>query len=100
MLHDVERSLIPIKHCLQHRPTFHLFSGVNNNVAFAWPSCSTLLNARMPTKQTLRVSVSVAMIYYLYLLHALSRECSRYRMEIEQSFESLKDESLNTSDLS
>ena len=27
-------------------------------LAFIWPPCSTLLNARMPTKLTLRVSVS------------------------------------------
>ena len=32
-----------------------LFSGVNKNGAFVWPSCSTLLNSRMPTKPTLRV---------------------------------------------
>ena len=52
MLDDVERSLNSIKHRLQHHPTFLLFSGVNKNVAFVWPPCSTLLNARMPTKLT------------------------------------------------
>ena len=52
MLDDVERSLISIKHRLQHHPTFLLFSGVNKNVAFVWPPCSTLLNTRMPTKLT------------------------------------------------
>ena len=60
MLDDVERSLISIKHRLQHHPTFLLFLSVNNNVAFVWPPCSTLLNARMPAKLTLRVSVSIA----------------------------------------
>ena len=43
MLDDVEPSLISIK----HRPTFLLFSGVNNNVEFVWPPHSTLFNARM-----------------------------------------------------
>ena len=43
MLDDVERSLISI----QHRPTFLLLSGVNNDVAFVWPPSSTLLNACM-----------------------------------------------------
>ena len=52
MLHDVERSLISIKHRLQHHPTFLLFLSVNKNVAFVWPPCSTLLNARMPAKLT------------------------------------------------
>ena len=52
MLDDVERSLISIKHRLQHHPTFLLFSGENKNVAFVWPPCSTLLNTRMPTKLT------------------------------------------------
>ena len=75
MLPDVEQSLIAIKHRLQHRPTFLLFSGVNKNVAVVWPPCSTLLNARMLTK--LRVSVSMAMIYCLYLLRALPRESLR-----------------------
>ena len=50
LLDDVERSLITIKHRLQHHPTFLLFLGVNENVAFVWPPCSTLLNTRMPTK--------------------------------------------------
>ena len=52
MLDDVERSLISIKHRLQHHPTFLLFLSVNKNVAFVWPPCSTLLNARMPAKLT------------------------------------------------
>lgn len=34
VLDDVEQSLISIKHCLQHHPTFLFFSGMNNNVAF------------------------------------------------------------------
>ena len=68
MLDDVERSLISIKRHLQHHPTFLLFLSVNKNVAFVWPPCSTLLNARMPAKLTLRVSVSMAMIHCLYLL--------------------------------
>ena len=68
MLDDVERSLISIKHHLQHRPTFLLFSAVNKYVAFVWPPCSTLLNAGMPTKLTLRVSVSMAMILFIFAL--------------------------------
>ena len=51
-LDGVERSFISIKHRLQHHPTFLLFSVVNKNVAFVWPSCSILLNACMPTKLT------------------------------------------------
>ena len=90
MLGDVERSLISIKHRLQHRPTFLLFSGVNN-VTFVWSLYSTLMNARMPTKVTLRVSISMAMTYCLHLLHSLSREYSSYSMANEQSFESLND---------
>ena len=43
---------------------------------------------------TLRVSVSVAMIYCIYLLRALPGECSSYSMTDEQSFESINDESL------
>ena len=54
----------------------------------------------MPTKLTLRVFVSMTMIYCLYLLRALPRQCSSYNMVNEQSFESLNDESLNTSELS
>ena len=73
---------------------------MNSNVAFVWPPCSTLLNARMPTKLTLRVSVSVEMIYCLYWLRALPRECSSYSVENEQSLESLAEEKLNISDLS
>ena len=71
MLDDVERSLISIKHRLQHHPTFLLFLSVNKYVAFVWPPYSTLLNARMPAKLTLLVSVSMAMIHCLYLLRAL-----------------------------
>ena len=64
MLDYVERSLISIKHRLQHRPTFLLFSGVNNDVdSFG---CSTFFDTRMSTKLTLRVSVSMAMIYFYY----------------------------------
>ena len=102
MLDDVERSLISVKHRLQHLRTFLLFSGVNSSVALVWSSCSTLLNARMPTKLTLWVSVSMAIIYCLYWLpdRALSRECPSYSVENEQSFESLDEESLNTSDRS
>ena len=74
MLVDVERSLISIKHRLKHRPTFLLFSSMNNNVAFVWTPSSTLLNARMPIKLTLRVSVSMVIIYCLYLLRMLPRE--------------------------
>ena len=50
----------------------------------------------MPTKLTLRVSVSMAVIYCLYLLYALPRECSISSMANEQSFESFNVESLNT----
>ena len=64
-------------------------------VSFPYP---TLLNARMPTKLTWRVSI--ATIYGLYLLRALPRESSIYSMANDQSFKSLSDESLNTSDLS
>ena len=73
MLDHVERSLISIKHRLQHRPTFLFFSGVNNNVSFVWPPCWTLLNSCMP----------IAMIYCLFLLPALSRECSYCSMANE-----------------
>ena len=45
-------------------------------------------------KLTLQVSVSMAMISCLYLLHALPHVANK------QSFESLEDEMLNTSDLS
>ena len=51
-LDDIERSLISIKHRLQHHPIFLLFLSVNKTVAFVWPPCSTLLNTRMPTKLT------------------------------------------------
>ena len=56
MLDDVERSLSSIRHHLQHLPTFLLFAGVSKNVAFVWPPCSTLLNARM-LMPVFRVSV-------------------------------------------
>ena len=72
MLDDVERSLISIKHRLQHHPTFPLFLSVNKNVAFVWPLCSTLLNARMPAKLTLWVLFPFTV---LYLLRALPRGC-------------------------
>ena len=46
MLHDVvEQRLTSIKHRLQYHPTFLLFLGLNNNVAFVWPPHSTLLGA-------------------------------------------------------
>ena len=81
-----------------------LFSGMNKNVALALALGHRVqrssVNARMPTKLTLRVSVSMTTIFCLYLLRALPRECSSYSMANEQSFESLNDESLNTSDLS
>ena len=67
---DVEQTLISIKHRPQHHPTFLLFLSVNKNVAFVWPLCSTLLNACMPAKLTLQVSVTMAMIHSLYLLRA------------------------------
>ena len=73
MLDHIERSLISIKHGLQQRQTILLFSGVNSNVPFAWPPCSTLLNTRMPTKLTFRVAVFMAMICCLHLLLALPR---------------------------
>ena len=68
MLDDVERSLISIEHSLQHHPTFLLFLGVNKNVALVWPPCPTMLNARMPAKLTLRVSVAMAMIHCFTVL--------------------------------
>ena len=47
LLHDVERSLTYMKHCLERDPTsFLLFSDVNNNVAFVFSRCSTLPNVR------------------------------------------------------
>ena len=75
MLDDVERSLISIKHLPQDYTTVLLFLSVNKNVAFVWPPCSTLLNARMPAKLILRVAVSMAIIHCLYLLHALPHGC-------------------------
>ena len=86
LLHDVERSLISIKHRLHHRPTCE--QGVNNNVAFNWPPCSTSLDARMSTKLTLQVSVSMAMIccfYYSTIVsfHQIrSRERAKYIEDI------------------
>ena len=53
MLEVVERSLISIKHRLQHHPTFLLFKGVNNSVAFVQPL------------------VSMVMVYSLHLFRAL-----------------------------
>ena len=51
----------------------------------------------MPTELILRVSVSMAMIFCLYLLRSLPRKYSSYSMAPnEQYFESLNDESLNT----
>ena len=90
MMLDVERSLISIKHRLQHHPTFVLFLSVNKNVAFIWPPCSTLLNTRMSAKLTLRVSVSMAKIHCLYLLCVLPHAL--------ESFQSLPEDS--ASDLS
>ena len=87
------------KHRLQHRPPCLCFSGVNNNVAFVWAPCSTLLNTRMSNKLPLQVPQTIAIIYCLFLLGALPRECSSYDVANEPSFESLNDESLNTSDL-
>ena len=72
---------------------------MNNNVVFVCVPCSTLFNAHIPTKLALRVSVSMAMIYCLFLLRAWPRECLTYSMANEQSLESLNDERLNTSDL-
>ena len=88
MLDDVERSLISIKQRLQHHPTFLLFLSVNKNVAFVWPPCSTMLNARMAAKQTFQVSDSMAVIHRLYLLRALPH---RYGMANEESNQSLSD---------
>ena len=64
MLDDAERSLISIKHRLQHHPTFLLFLSVNKTVAVVWSPCSTLLSVRVPANLTL------AMIRCLYLLRA------------------------------
>ena len=104
MLDDVERSLISIKHRTSSTSSNISLShaGVNNNIAFVWPRCSTLLNACMLTKLNLLVSVSMAIICCLYLFRALHCrvECSSYIMTNEQSFESLNGESLKTSDVS
>ena len=74
MLDVVERSLLFIKHRLQHHPIFLLFLGVKNNVAFVWPPNSTLFDARTPTKVTLRLSVSLDMVYSSHQLRALPRQ--------------------------
>ena len=49
MLHDVERSLISIKHLIQHRSTFLLFSCVNYKVELVWPNTSTLSHSWTPS---------------------------------------------------
>ena len=54
MLYDVERSLISIKHFMQHCSTFLLFSCVNNTVALVWQRTSTLLQKRTRSKSSLR----------------------------------------------
>ena len=66
------RSLISIKHRLQHHPTFLLILGVKNNVAFVRSPHSTL-HARMAITVTLWLSVSMVLIYSLHLLRALLR---------------------------
>ena len=96
MLDDVERSLISIKHCLQHHPTFLLFLSANKYVAFVWPPCSKLLTTHMPAKLTLWVFVSMAMIHCLITCFVWSTW--RYGMVNEESFQSLSKKS--TSDLS
>ena len=89
MLDDVERSLISIKHRLQHRATFLLFSGVDNNVAFVWPPCSTLLNVRMPTKLNFRVSV--VMVLFVCFARQRASVQATLSMANEQTYESLND---------
>ena len=54
MLYDIEGSLISIKHLMQLRSTFLLFSCVNNKVALVWPRTSTLLHSRTRSKWSLR----------------------------------------------
>ena len=88
MLHDVERSLISIKHHLQHHPTF-LLCEQKCSICLA-----PMLNTRMPGKMTLRVFVSMAMIHCLYLLCAF-RVDVKYGMANEESFQSLSEESTN-----
>ena len=50
---DVERSLMSIKHLMEHRLTFLLFSCMNNKVALVWPLTSTLLHWRTRSKSSL-----------------------------------------------
>ena len=54
MWYNVERSLISIKHLMQHRSTFLLFSCVNNKVALVLPRTSTLLHSRTFSESSLR----------------------------------------------
>ena len=74
MLDVVERSLIPIKHRLQRLQTFFLFYDVDNRVVLVSPSHSTVLHAGVPTKVTLRLSVSMVMVYSLHLFRSLPRQ--------------------------
>ena len=85
MLDDVERSLISIKHCLQHHPTFRLFLSVNKNVALVWPPCSTLLNACMPAKHLFPWQW-----FTVYACFVRSAWMLRYGMVNEESFQSLR----------
>ena len=61
MLYDVERSLISIKHFMQHRSTFLLFSCVNKKVALDWPRTSTLLHSRTCSESSLRQGQQVVL---------------------------------------
>ena len=77
---DVERSLISIKHRLQHHPAFLVFLSVKENVAFVWPPCSTLLNASMSAKYLFP--------WQWFTASYVPRRC--YGMVNEKSFQSLR----------
>ena len=70
---------------------------MNNNVALVWPPSLFSVEGAHAHYADL---VSMVMVYCLYLLRALTRDCSSDSMANEQSFESLNDESSNASDLS
>ena len=53
ILHDVERSLISIKHLMQHRSTFLLFSCVKNKGVLVWSGTLTLLHSCTRSKSSL-----------------------------------------------
>ena len=97
MLDDVEQSLISVKHCLQHHPTFVLFWSVNKNVAFVWPLCLTLLNVSNYPLSWLCGYFFPWQWFTVYTCSTRSAWMLRYSTVNEESFQSLSEETTTIS---